>query len=102
MKPPSWKNPVSTDGAVSAAAWSASDDPGTRAPAQMPKMQRNDSVELSSLLPHRPSNWANTVKCLRKLTSVDNDAPWVGTEEPWNVSESPTVSSEALIRPSPL
>jgi len=68
----------------------------------MPKMQRNDSVELSSLLPHRPSNWANTVKCLRKLTSVDNDAPWVGTEEPWNVSESPTVSSEALIRPSPL
>src|SRR5882672_4071275 len=68
----------------------------------MPKMQRNDSVELSSLFPHRPSNWPNTRKCLRKLTSVDSEAPCVGTEDPWNVSSEPNVISvRGLMSPSP-
>ena len=65
-------------------------------------MQRNDAVELSSLLPQRPSNCANTVKCDRKLTSLESDAPWVGTDEPWNVSESANVISvTGLISLSP-
>src|SRR5439155_1405047 len=66
----------------------------------MPKMQRNDSVELSSLFPQRPSNWPNSRKCRSKVTSVASDAPRVGTDEPWNVSESPKTNSPADARPS--
>src|SRR5467141_1287991 len=68
----------------------------------MPKMQRNDSVELSSLFPPRPSNCPNSRKCVRKVTSVDSEAPWVGTEGPGNVSAEPNVISAGLIKPSPL
>src|SRR5882762_706109 len=90
-----------------AAAWSLRDAVFRFNPAQCRNglMQRNDSVELSSLLPHRPSSKPYRRKWLRRFSSVEMVAPRVGTDDPWNTSALPTVISplavSGLIIPSP-